>query len=241
MPGPETQTRSQAVTHQIRRLIMNGRFGPGSRLHELPLTELTGASRTPVRAALSELAKEGMVTYFPNRGYEVRQFSLEDIIDAYRTRAVLEGLACRMAAEKGLDPGEDNALADAVSAVDAILEPGVLRDRDRETWQRWNIVFHETIARASGSASLPKALAVVTNIPMISNSLMSWYDYDTVRRLHDHHRRIYDMIRHGRPDRAEAVMREHIEEAIDFIRDVYASSEQAGEPGDATVDGEASA
>ena len=215
------QTQSQRVAEQIRDMIMTGQIEPGARLYEQLLTSLTGASRTPVRAALSELANEGMVTYTPNRGYEVRRFTLDDIINAYRVRAVLEGLACRTAAEIGLRPIEEEALIEAGEAVDSILKPGQLNDDDRETWQRWNILFHQTIIVASRNTNLPKVLAVVTNIPMVSNSMVSWFDFENVRRFHEHHRRVLEMIRKRNPGRAEALMREHIEQASDFIYDIF--------------------
>lgn len=223
------QTQSQRVAKRIRDLIMTGQIEPGARLYEQPLTALTGASRTPVRAALSELANEGMVTYTPNRGYEVRRFTLDDVIDAYRVRAVLEGLACKTAAEIGLRPSAEEALTEAVEAVDAILEPGRLNDGDREAWQRWNVQFHQTIIAASRNANLPKVLAVVTNIPMVSNSMVSWYDFESVRRFHEHHRRVLDMIRRQKPGRAEALMREHIEQASDFIYDIFTGSSSASD------------
>ena len=48
----------------------------------------------PVRAALAALEKEGLLSYVPKRGFEVRQFSIDEIIDVYRVRSVLEAFAC---------------------------------------------------------------------------------------------------------------------------------------------------
>ena len=74
------------------------------RLDERQLSEDLGVSRTPIRAALQKLESEGLLDAMPNgRGYRLRQFSKADIWDAIEIHATMEGLAARMAAERGVD------------------------------------------------------------------------------------------------------------------------------------------
>ncbi|MFW5833378.1 MAG: GntR family transcriptional regulator, partial [Pseudomonadota bacterium] len=94
---------SRQVADTIRTLILRGDFPAGEHLREAALADRFQVSRTPVRAALAENAKDGLLDYEPNRGYRVRRFDLRDIADAFELRAVLEGTACRVAAERGLD------------------------------------------------------------------------------------------------------------------------------------------
>ncbi|MDI3567532.1 GntR family transcriptional regulator [Bradyrhizobium sp. Arg816] len=70
LSAPETSssTRFESVLDAVRAPILAGEFEPGERLHEVKLTTLLGVSRTPVRAALQELASEGLLDYTPNRG-----------------------------------------------------------------------------------------------------------------------------------------------------------------------------
>ena len=101
------QTR---VTVQLREMILNGEFKPGERITETSLAKALGASRTPVRYALSILEQEGLVTSVPNRGYRVERFSMRDISNAIDLRGTLEGMAARIVAEHGIDAGVSQEL-----------------------------------------------------------------------------------------------------------------------------------
>ena len=70
-------------------------------MSELPLVELLGVSRTPLRLALAELEHEGLLRGLPGGGYVVREFTQGDVRDAIELRGVLEGTAARFAAERG--------------------------------------------------------------------------------------------------------------------------------------------
>src|SRR5712691_10619616 len=107
-------TRSESVVEALRAAILAGQFQPGERLHEVKLTALLEVSRTPVRAALQKLASEGLLDYTPNRGYTLREFSLSEVVNAYEVRAVLEGLAARLSAERGLSESRRAAISQAL-------------------------------------------------------------------------------------------------------------------------------
>ena len=82
-------------------MILRGDLAPGERLAELALAERLGVSRTPIRQALPALAREGLLAAAGRRGYVVRSFSPQDVVDAIETRGLLEGLAARRVAERG--------------------------------------------------------------------------------------------------------------------------------------------
>ena len=106
-------TRFESVVETLRAAILAGEFRAGERLHEVKLTARWGVSRTPVRAALQKLASEGLLDYTPNRGYTLRELSISEVISAYEVRAVLEGLAARLSAERGLGVEEIATLQQA--------------------------------------------------------------------------------------------------------------------------------
>src|SRR6201986_2304199 len=114
-------TRFETVVEALRAAVLAGEFQPGERLHETKLTARLGVSRTPVRAALQKLASEGLLDYTPNRGYTLRQYSIGEVIGAYEVRAVLEGLAARLSAERGLDAAEIDTLQQALREGDDLL------------------------------------------------------------------------------------------------------------------------
>lgn len=97
------KTIRELLFKHLRHLILSGRFETGQKLVEEELAEQFGVSRTPVREALHKLEIEGLVRYQPRRGVIVTGFSAEDVDEIYAAREVLEGLAARLAAERGTD------------------------------------------------------------------------------------------------------------------------------------------
>ena len=100
----DTAGLSQTVKAQLRlrELIVGGVLKPGQRIAELALVERIGVSRTPIRMALVRLQEEGLLEALPSGGFMVKDFSEEDIRDAIELRGTLEGLAARLAAERGV-------------------------------------------------------------------------------------------------------------------------------------------
>src|ERR1700740_3158358 len=92
------------VALRLREMILRGELPPGERLAEVALAERLGVSRTPIRQALPALAREGLRAASARRGFVVRSFSPQDVLDAVETRGVLEGLAARRVAERGATP-----------------------------------------------------------------------------------------------------------------------------------------
>ena len=89
-----------SVTENIRYAIATGRFKGGERLPERELCELTGVSRTLIREALRQLESEGLIEVVPHRGPVVATLSADQARDIYEVRIQLEGLACKLFAEK---------------------------------------------------------------------------------------------------------------------------------------------
>jgi len=102
----------RSVTSILQDKILSGEFAPGARLAEIPTSESLGVSRTPVRIAFRALEQQGLLIKLPGRGYRVRDISHEEINSAMEVRAVLEGLAARLAAEKGLSLGLSQGLSE---------------------------------------------------------------------------------------------------------------------------------
>jgi len=87
------ETSADQVYQRLRRLLIEGHYPPGSRLIEERLAQDLGLIRTPVRQALVRAAAEGLVQIFPNRGAVARSFTVDDLIEMYDLRALLEGHA----------------------------------------------------------------------------------------------------------------------------------------------------
>jgi GntR family transcriptional regulator, vanillate catabolism transcriptional regulator len=203
-------TRSASVIEALRDAILSGAFEPGERLHEVKLTQRLGVSRTPVRSALQTLASEGLLDYAPNRGYAMRAFPVSEIISAYDVRAVLEGLAARLAAERGLDAAHHAELERALEEGDRLLASGDLSTSDRGTYGAINTAFHETIHAAAGSRMLGDMVRLCQHVPISSPRNIVAFEMRDVRRRHDDHHRVFEALVARDLWRAEMLMRDHV-------------------------------
>lgn len=198
----------------LRDLILGGAFAPGERLFEVPISERLGLSRTPVRAALSQLAQEGLLESVPGGGYAVRMFSIADVRDVIELRGLLEGTAARFAAERGV-PGDMLAqMHDVVDRLDGIIEPGPER-MDFERYVVLNEQFHDLLHRACASPTIQRELERVMHLPFASPSafLQGQGDVVAFRRsltvAQAQHRAMLDAIENRQGLRAEMIGREH--------------------------------
>jgi DNA-binding GntR family transcriptional regulator len=76
----ETSNLTDLAYEQLRRAILVGELKPNQLYTAGELAERVGVSRTPIREALLELERKGMVEIVKNRGMRVRQTSLEDLL-----------------------------------------------------------------------------------------------------------------------------------------------------------------
>jgi DNA-binding GntR family transcriptional regulator len=91
------------IENRLRGAIMAGRFRAGERLIERELCEMLGVSRPSLREALRQLEAEELVTIIPHRGPVVSAVGVAEAQSIFEVRAMLEGLAARLFAEKATD------------------------------------------------------------------------------------------------------------------------------------------
>jgi GntR family transcriptional regulator, vanillate catabolism transcriptional regulator len=200
----------------LRDLLINGAFAPGERLSEIPLGKRLGVSLTPLRLALSGLEHEGLLEAHPSGGFVVREFGVEDAIDAIEIRGVLEGTAARLAAERISDPARLETLSTHLRDID-----GLLADEDRpppEVFTDYVVLnerFHDELVRVAGSRLLARSLQHATTLPFASpNAFVETQAQLPIARqmmvvAQEHHRAIVEAIAGREGTRAESVAREH--------------------------------
>ncbi|MCV7286343.1 GntR family transcriptional regulator [Mycolicibacterium wolinskyi] len=84
------KTAQQAVAEALRRDITSGKLAPGSWIVQESLAEHFGMSRIPIREALKTLEAEEYITYVPHSGYRVAKLGLEELLEVFRLRDILE-------------------------------------------------------------------------------------------------------------------------------------------------------
>lgn len=100
MPEMKSLEKEKAYG-RLLDLIMRGEISPDEALAERRLAETLQIGRTPVREAIKDLVREGVLEAHPTRGTFVRQLSLRDVQEIYQVRYAIEGLAAFLAAERG--------------------------------------------------------------------------------------------------------------------------------------------
>lgn len=211
-------TRSINVTEILREQLLQGEFPPNTRLQETALAERMQVSRTPIRESLRVLAKDGLLDYAPNRGYSVRPFSLDDIVAAFRVRSVLEGLGCRLIAERGMSDNLKQSLLKTLDQGEELLQSGQLERGEYDEWREMNKDFHLAILMETENDLLVRFAKASRNIPIVFNGSFKWYTLRAFQRAQDHHQAIYSAMLNQQPDRADFMMQEHVMHAADILK-----------------------
>ena len=229
---------SQTVKVQLklREMIFSGELQAGARLTELAMVERLGVSRTPIRAALIRLEQEGLLQPWPSGGFAVRTFSENDVADAIELRGTLEGLAARVASERGA-VGEVLVRAEAcLDSIDQLLQALTLNDEAFSSYVRLNAQFHHLLGQLSGSSMLQRELERVGSLPFASPSgfVVAQADSPQARDMlvvaQDQHRQVLDAIARREGARAEAIMREHSRLAQRNLREAVRSPDANRNP-----------
>ena len=222
----EGQSCSQTVRVQLRlrELIVGGEIKPGVRIAELALVERLGASRTPIRMALVRLQEEGLLEAMPNGGFMVKDFSEADIVEAIELRGTLEGLAARLAAERGVSPVLMADMRDCLAEIDALLAQPELSEASFNGYVEQNGRFHALLAEMSGSPLIARHIERVATLPFASPNgfVMTRSTGPDARDIlvvaQQQHRSVVEAIAQREGARAEALMREHARIAHSNLR-----------------------
>jgi len=236
MPSPAPPNLDDAAVSQtvkallrLRELIVGGELRPGQRIAELSLVERIGVSRTPIRAALGRLLEEGLLQALPSGGFVVADFSEDDIHDAIELRGTLEGLAARLAAERGVSPVLVAEARACLARIDQVLEQRELGARAFSIYVEQNERLHDLLCEMAGSAVLQRQLERVKSLPFASPngfvfaSAQSPSARDALVVAQSQHRSVLDAIVAREGARAEALMREHARIARQNLREALQS------------------
>ena len=197
-------TMQEIVYDTIRDAILSARYRPGQRLVADELAKEIGVSRMPVREALHRLEATGLVTLTPHRGAVVNELSEAEIIEIYHIRAVLDGLATRLAAPHLCKP--DHARLNAI--LDQMAAAAKAKDLDRVL--HVNREFHQIIWQA---ARAPRLQSLLENLYDASQRFrhLSVLLPGRLEQLTQDHRRITQALARGDVNRAERFAIEHHE------------------------------
>lgn len=143
-----TKTRTDRIRQAIERAIVSGRLEPGTKLDENALAARHGASRTPVREALQQLASQGLIQLRAHAGAFVASLSVVELAEMFEAMAFLEAACAALAARR--HTAQDRRLLAAAHEACA----KAARKGDPDAFYIANARFHECIYTASHNGYL---------------------------------------------------------------------------------------
>ncbi len=195
-----------AVTDALRDLIFDGTYAPGDRLVETELAQRFGTSRGPVRDALADLEKSGLVVAVNRRGSFVASMTSVDVDELYTLRSSLEALAAVRAIDR-IGPDEVRHLDRLLSELGDALDEG-----DRVRVGECDMAFHRTIVEYGDHSRLLVAwerLADQTRLVMQELSVVA----PEMQADVGGHREMLDALAADDVDAARDAVCEHLEKA----------------------------
>lgn len=205
----ETNLAAHAV-RILRDMFLSGELEPGQRIIESEMAGRLHLSRGPVREALRMLEKEGVVRIVPRRGTFVAELSPEDIYEVYSLRAVIEGLAARILAERA-GPDVVAELEECVVGMEASKDNLI-------EFAKLDLQFHERLCRLTGHTWLYKQWLTMKTYVWLFIRASQTLDAPGNQQMVDLHKDIVDAIRARLPESAELVARHHTEVRGEALR-----------------------
>ena len=196
-------TTTNSSYDALREAIVRGDIAPEARLVEAEISTNFKMSRGAVRTALIRLEEEGLVVREPHRGARVRKVSDDEAVEILQARAVLEGLAVRLTAERIDDAGATRLRA-LLERHRELLEGGDLLGASDA-----NADLHAALLELSGHGTARRLIRAL-------NSQTVRYQYRTIlipgrpAASVAEHTAIVEAVVAGRADEAEAAMRSHL-------------------------------
>lgn len=187
----------------IKDAILSLKLEPNTPLVAEDLARQLGISRTPVRDALQELEREGFVTHTPFRGTYVTGVTMKDTTEIFQLRAVLEGLAARVAAPL-FTATELDVISGYLGAAEAALAEGDLT-RCSKQGQKLHAAIIDKADNQRLAAIIHNLDDHLRRLRILSDRITGRLNTSVVE-----HRAVIAALRGRDPEAAEGAMRTHL-------------------------------
>lgn len=210
VPELEDPATGTAV-ETLRQAIQTGEYLPGERLVEAQLCDRLRTGRFAVRAALRELAAEGLVELQRNRGAQVRKVSLAEAIEITEARRALEGLVAARAAQ--------NVTPERARELDEIglLMRRAVASGEHARYHELNQQLHLLVRRMAGHRTADSLIEMLRGQLARHHLMLSMLPGRSATSLPEHEQIIVAIIA-GDAEQAESAMRNHIRSVIEALR-----------------------
>jgi DNA-binding GntR family transcriptional regulator len=205
------QSAKRFAVDALRKAVLDGDLVSGQRLVEPDLAEWLGVSRSSVRAALIDLAADGLVERIPNKGARVRVVPVEEAVAILECRMMLDALCAAKAAEQAT-PAQVEELQEIVRRMRRAVEEG-----EPLKYSELNTELYRTIRAFSGQAVAARLLERLHEQLIRHQFRLSLHPGRPEGWLPDY-LAIIDAIAARDPAAAEAATRAHLTSVIAAFR-----------------------
>lgn len=199
-------TSADRVLIAVQQAIVDGELAPGSKISETGLAKQFNVSRAPLREALARLERCHLIERTPNAGARVVTLTPQGLIALYQIREELEGLACRLAAERMAD----EEIADLATLLQQHLEDQRVREGESYYQEAGDVDFHYRIILASKNEYLINMLCDELYFLVRMYRVQLGMNGPRVSRAFDEHKAIINAIANRDGELADLLMRRHI-------------------------------
>jgi DNA-binding GntR family transcriptional regulator len=205
------------VYESLRQRIINGELRPGLPINEAAFASELDVSKTPVREALRQLERDGLVENVPGRGSAIAHITPQDIREVLEIREILEvGAAKRAAWQRGSDE-----LRREREDLQRVLEGGgtaAVGDQEHvHEWGSWEDV-HLSIVKAVGNQALVDMYrGLLDRILRIRTFYGQRFTQRRLNEILGEHAAMLDAIVAGDAERAEQAVQGHLRNAGAFL------------------------
>ena len=199
----QSHSLTGAVQQEIERLINEGELGPGDKLTEASLADRLGVSRGPVREAFRVLEEAGLVQLEKNRGVYVRQIPLEEALEIFDLRAMIEAhVGSTLAAN-----ATEEQLSHLRNLVTQMAQ--AVKVEDETTYYRLNVQFHEAMVAYAGNKKLIGMYRKLTRELSLFRR-RNFSDHALLITSVNEHRDILDAIGSRNAAKSAEALRQHV-------------------------------
>ena len=194
----------------LRNEIIDGVYPPGYQIVETEVAARLNISRSPVRDAIHQLAREGLLDYFPNRGVYIKVYTAKEVHDSFAIRLLLEQYAI-----SNIDPElRKKLMPDLLQLTEEIKAAG------REESEALDIRVHEMAVRMTGNKVLLSQFSLLHSMTSAFRSISINSD-DMFFMARRSHLALLESLATENTQRALRVIRQHLESSEEQVQKYY--------------------
>ena len=212
LPISRAKSLKEQAYDKLKELIITGALQPGELHNEKRLAEALGVSRTPVREALLELSREGMVAFVPGKGVEICKFTAEQVREVFEIRKIIEGYILEKITSQ-LNDEEIKEIDQNISRQEKTMDK-----REKRAFIEYDKQFHLHIASKIGNKQIESILDNLRDQIHLMG-IRAVEDHSRMQQVIKEHREIFSGLKERNPKKAHDALINHLDNTEKILID----------------------